>query len=61
MLGLERGATVKEIRKAYKRQALRFHPDRVTRLSEDKRKKGEARFVRVQEAHEVLTDDSKRR
>jgi curved DNA-binding protein CbpA len=47
VLGLQRGATVREIKKAYKRQALRFHPDRVTKLSEDKRKKGEARYVVV--------------
>lgn len=52
VLGVEKGASTEEIRKAYKTLAREKHPDRG----------GDAEaFKAVQQAHEVLSDDGKRR
>lgn len=51
-LGVERGASVDEIRRAYKDLARIKHPDRGG---------NEEEFKRIQEAHEVLSDDERRR
>ena len=48
VLGVAKGATEREIKKAYKRLAMKYHPDRT---SGDKE---------IQEAHEILTDENKR-
>lgn len=55
VLGVSKDATEKEIKKAYKRLAMKYHPDRT---QGDKSK--EEQFKEVKEAHEVLTDDNKR-
>lgn len=51
-LGIDKSADTDEIRQAYKRLAKEHHPDRG----------GDAeKFKKIQEAHEVLTDENKRR
>ena len=57
VLGVARGATEDEIKKAYRRLALEWHPDR---HPADKREAAEARFKRISEAYEVLSDAEKR-
>ncbi len=54
LLGVERTATADDIKRAYRKQARRFHPD------VSKEKDAEARFKEVQEAYEVLKDPEKR-
>jgi len=56
VLGVHKCATSKEICAAYKRLALRFHPDK----NPDKRDKAEHAFKRVTCAYETLRDSSKR-
>ncbi|MGH7321629.1 MAG: DnaJ domain-containing protein [Candidatus Rokuibacteriota bacterium] len=56
ILGLQPGATEEEIRKAYRRLALEWHPDRNPGASE-----AEERFKEISEAYAVLVDPSKRR
>jgi len=56
ILGLTRGAGVDEIKKAYRKLALKYHPDRA---SGDK-KIAEEKFKEVSEAYAVLTDSKKR-
>jgi len=51
-LGVERGASIDEIRRAYKELARVKHPDRGG---------NEEEFKRIQEAHEILSDDDRRR
>ncbi|MGF6238441.1 curved DNA-binding protein [Paraburkholderia sp. GAS38] len=53
-LGLERGATEDDIKRAYRKLARKYHPD-VTKEAD-----GEERFKEVGEAYEVLKDPEKR-
>ena len=53
-LGVERGATQDEIKKAYRKLARKYHPD-VSKLAD-----AEARFKEINEANEVLNDPEKR-
>ncbi len=54
ILGVDRGAGVDEIKKAYRRLARKFHPD------VSKEPDAETRFKEVGEAYEVLKDPDKR-
>lgn len=55
VLGVAKGADDKDIKKAYKRLAMKFHPDRT-----QGDKAMEEKFKEVQEAYEVLSDEQKR-
>jgi len=55
VLGVAKGATEREIKKAYKRLAMKYHPDR-TQGDKDL----EAKFKEANEAYEILSDSSKR-
>lgn len=54
-LGIARGASQEEIKKAYRKSALKFHPDR-----NPGDKEAEKRFKEISEAYEVLSDDKKK-
>ena len=55
VLGVSRNASGVELKKAYRRLAMKFHPDRNPDDAE-----AEARFKEVKEAYEVLNDSQKR-
>jgi DnaJ family protein A protein 2 len=57
VLGVARDASTGEIRKAYKKQALACHPDKV---AEHEREEAEMRFKEISEAYEVLSDETER-
>jgi molecular chaperone DnaJ len=54
-LGISRDATTDEVKKAYRKLALKYHPDR-----NEGSKEAEDRFKEVTEAYEVLRDPEKR-
>eukprot|EP01035_Chromulina_nebulosa_P017709 gene17709-23301_t len=58
-LGVSRKATQKEIKKAYRELAMQWHPDK--HQGEEEKEKAEKQFQQIAEAHEVLTDDEKKR
>ncbi len=55
VLGVERGASEEEIKKAYRRLARKYHPD----VNKDD-PQAEEKFKEINEAHEVLSDPQKR-
>lgn len=55
VLGVDRGADSEEIKKAYRRCALKYHPDKNPGDSQ-----AEERFKEASEAYEVLSDSEKR-
>jgi DnaJ like chaperone protein len=54
ILEIESEATSEEIKKAYKRMAAKFHPDRVSHLGEEHAKAAEDKFKKVQDAYEQI-------
>ncbi len=59
ILGVERKATTKVIKKAYRELALMWHPDK--HQGEEEKEKAEKKFQLIAEAYEVLSDDELRR
>lgn len=57
ILGVSKGASADEIKKAYRKQALEWHPDR--HAGGDK-EAAEKRFKEINEAYQVLSDSQKR-
>jgi len=55
LLGVNRNAAADEIKAAYRRQAVKFHPDK-----NPGDKNAEAQFKAINEAYEVLSDGQKR-
>jgi len=58
ILGLQKGASVDEVKKAYRQLALKHHPDRV---GTDQKKEAEEKFKEISEAYAVLSDPEKKK
>ena len=56
ILGISKSASADEIKKAYRKQALEWHPDR----HKDDKEAAEKRFKEINEAYQVLSDPQKR-
>ena len=56
VLGVARGASEADVKKAYRRLAMKYHPDRNSSGDEA----AEEKFKEASEAYEVLSDDEKR-
>ena len=57
VLGVSKDATEKDIKKAYRKLAFKWHPDK----NPNNKKEAEEKFKEVNEAYSVLSDPDKRR
>ena len=60
ILGIDRNADEHEIKRAYKKMAMKYHPDRNSE-SEETKKMAEKKFIDVNDAYSVLSDPKKKR
>lgn len=54
ILEIAPAATDEEVKKAYRRMAMKYHPDKVTHLGEDFQKAAQEKFRTVNEAYEAI-------
>jgi DnaJ like chaperone protein len=54
ILGIEASATDEEVKKAYRKMAVRYHPDKVASLGEEYQKGAKEKFQRIQEAYDSI-------
>src|SRR6476619_3737668 len=59
LLGLSPSATEEEVKKAYKKLASKYHPDKHITADAAKKAEVEAKFKEAKEAYEFLTDPRK--
>jgi len=57
VLGVDKNATPEQIKKAYRKLAMKWHPDR----NPDDKAKAEQKFKEIGEAYSVLSDEKKRK
>ncbi|XP_050235916.1 chaperone protein dnaJ 72-like [Mercurialis annua] len=60
ILELNKSATKEEIKEAYKRLALTYHPDKHCQSPKAVRESATLRFKQISEAYQILSDDCKR-
>lgn len=54
ILGINKNASIDEIKKAYRKLAMEHHPDKVSYLGKDFRKSAEEKFQKINEAYEMI-------
>ncbi|NQU54930.1 MAG: TerB family tellurite resistance protein [Bacteroidetes bacterium] len=59
ILEIERSATDDELKKAYRRMAMKFHPDKVSHLGEDFQNAAKEKFQKVNQAYESIKKERK--
>lgn len=60
ILGVSRNATEDELKKAYRKLSLKYHPDRQGNKSDKEKKEAEEKFKEISMAYSVLSDADKR-
>ncbi len=54
ILGVEKGAALNEVKAAYRKLALKYHPDKVNHLGDEFKVLAEQKFKEIQEAYQEL-------
>lgn len=60
VLGVSKNATADELKKAYRKEAIKWHPDKWSDKPEAEQKSAEEKFKEAAEAYDVLNDPQKR-
>ena len=61
VLGVDKKATAEELKKAYRKLSIKWHPDKHANDSEQEKKEAEEKFKEIAEAYAVLSDEEKRK
>lgn len=59
VLELQNNASDEEVKKAYKKMAVKYHPDKHANSSEQEKKEAEENFKKIADAYDVLTNKEK--
>lgn len=59
ILGVDRNASVEDLKKAYRKMANKYHPDKVSHLGEDFRIAAKEKFQKVNEAYSQIKKERK--
>lgn len=54
ILEIDKSASDEEVKKAYRKMAVRYHPDKVAHLGDDVKREAEQKFVKLQEAYDNI-------
>lgn len=54
VLGLDPNATDEEVKKAYRKMAIKFHPDKVSQMGEEYQKGAKEKFQKIQDSYEAI-------
>lgn len=60
VLGVDRNASANDIKKAYRKLAIQYHPDKQHDKTEAEKKEAEEKFKEAAEAYSVLSDENKK-
>jgi len=60
VLGVAKGASDTEIKKAYRKAAMKYHPDKYSNASDSEKSEAEKKFKEINDAYQVLSDSGKR-
>ena len=59
VLGVSHGVTQDELKKAYRRMAMKFHPDKVSTLGDEVQNAAKEKFQKVNQAYENIKKERK--
>ena len=60
ILGVSKQASNDELKKAYRKLALKYHPDKQRNKDEKEKKKAEEKFKKIANSAEILTSPTKK-
>ena len=61
ILGVDKNVSDEELKRVYRKLAVKYHPDKWVNKSEEERKVAEDKFKEISEAYDVLSNPDKRR
>ncbi len=59
-LGVDKGASESEIKKAYRKKAMKYHPDKFGNAGDKEKVEAEKKFKEINDAYQVLSDSNKK-